>query len=295
MQQLPVLVRAPATTANLGPGFDCAGAALDLWNELEVTEGEGVEVRGEGAGELPLDEQHLGLRAFSLIAPTEGKRFVFTNAIPLTRGLGSSAATIAAGLVAASLVSGTWPRPEEMLELGLRLEDHADNLAPALAGGVCLTWTAEGGHQRFTRIAETIPLAAIAVVPPGRVETARARAALPTEVSHLDARFTVARAALLGAALASGAPDLLAEAFADRLHEPYRGPLSPVYGPIRGDLPAGAVGVTVSGSGPAVIVWARAPDAPGCAAELSARFPDSQVSHLVVVPNGAGPFGQAQS
>jgi homoserine kinase len=285
---LPVRVRAPATTANLGPGFDCAGAALELWNELEVTDGEGVEVLGEGAGEISPGADHLGLRAFALLAPLAGKRFVFTNRIPLARGLGSSGATIACGLVAASLALGRERETEQLLGLGLRLEPHADNLAPALAGGVCLTW-ASGGRQRVARVADSLPLAPIAVVPEARVETAAARAALPREVSHADAAFTVARAALLGAALAGGEPGLLADAFDDRLHEPYRGPLSPVYGPIREQLPAGAAGLTISGSGPTVIVWARPGEAAGCARELEARFPAARVLSLSVAATGAGP------
>jgi homoserine kinase len=283
-----VILRAPATTANLGPGFDCAGAALDLWNELEVTEGDGVEVAGEGASECPLDETHLGLRAFSLVAPTGGKRFAFTNRIPFARGLGSSAATIALGLVAATLAAGRRPDPEELLALGLGLEGHADNLAPALVGGVCLTW-GEGGRQRVARVATSLPLSPIAVIPQERVETVAAREALPGEVSHEDARFTVSRAVLLGAGAAAGAADLLAAAFADRLHEPYRGPLSPVFGPIREALPVGAVGATISGSGPTVIVWARPSDSAMCAAELVERFPRAAVLPLSVVATGAGP------
>lgn len=288
---LPVRVRAPATTANLGPGFDCAGAALDLWNELEVTEGEGIEVRGEGAGAVPLSREHLGVRAFALLAPPDGLRFVFTNAIPFMRGLGSSSSTIALGLVAASLASGRWPQIEPLLEVGLELEGHADNLAPALAGGVCLTWRSASGRQRVARIAQSLPLAAIAVIPEQQVETAAAREALPATVTHLDARLTVSSATLLGAGLVAGAPDLLAEAFAgDRLHEPYRGPLSPVFGPIRDCLPTGAVGATISGSGPTVIVWAREHDAALCAEELVARFPGARVLRLAVVATGAGPF-----
>jgi homoserine kinase len=287
---LPVRVRAPATTANLGPGFDCAGAALDLWNELEVTEGEGVAVEGEGVDEVPLGPDHLGLRAFALIAPVDGMRFVFRNRIPFTRGLGSSAATIALGLVAASIASGRWPKVEPLLALGLELEGHADNLAPALSGGVCLTWRARDGRQRVARIAQSLPLVPIAVVPEERVETAAARAALPPEIPHADARFSVSRAALLGAGLVSGAPELLAEAFADRLHEPYRGPLSPVFGPLKEEPPVGAAGATISGSGPTVIVWAREPDASLCVEELVGRFPACSVLRLAVVSSGAGPF-----
>lgn len=282
-------VRAPATTANLGPGFDCAGAALDLWNDLYLSLDDdlSVVVEGEGAGEVPLDESHLGVRAFALIAPPEGLRFRFVNRIPLASGLGSSAATIAAGLVAASLWIGREPEAEELLERGLELEPHADNLAPALAGGVCLTWRS-GARQRIARIAQELPLVPIAVVPETRVETAAARAALPASVTHADAAFTVSRAALLGAGIAVGSSELLGEAFADSLHEPYRGPLSPVYGPIRERLPAGAAGATISGSGPTVIVWARETEATVCVAELADRFPQARVLRLAVSPSGAG-------
>lgn len=286
---LPVRVRAPATTANLGPGFDCAAAALDLWNELEVSEGEGVEVRGEGAGEIAEGPEHLGLRAFRLVAPVEGKRFVFTNRIPLARGLGSSASTIALGLVAASLAAGRWPEVEPLLELGLALESHADNLAASLAGGVCLTWRSDG-RQRVARVTQELPLVPIAVVPGDRVETVAARAGLPELVAHDDAAFTAGRAALLGAGLVAGSVELLREAFDDRLHEPYRASLSPVFGQVRAQLPGGAVAATISGSGPSVIVWAREGEGAACASELASRFPEARVLRLAVVPMGAGPL-----
>ncbi len=120
-------VRAPATSANLGPGFDCAAVALDLWNELEVTAGEGVVIEGEGAGELAEDETNLALQAYALVAPTAGKHFRFVNRIPLERGLGSSAAAIALGLVAA----GPGQPAVKLLALGHALESHADNLGDA--------------------------------------------------------------------------------------------------------------------------------------------------------------------
>lgn len=288
--RLPVRVRAPATTANLGPGFDCAGAALELWNELTISEVSGLEVavEGEGAAELPDDSTHLALRAFSELAPVDGLRFEFVNRIPLARGLGSSAAAIALGLVGASLVSGRELGVEELLALGLRLEPHPDNLAPALAGGVCLSWP-DAGRQRVARIADAMPLAAIAVVPGARVETRAARAALPGQVAHAEAVFTAGRAALLGAGLASGSAELLAAAFADRLHEPYRGPLSPVWEPLRERLPEGAAGLTISGSGPTVIVWAHPPAAAACAAELRARLEPSLVLEVAIASRGAGP------
>jgi len=270
-------VRAPASSANLGPGFDCVAVALELWNELEVE---------EAAGELP-DETHLGVRAFGLLAPTEGRRFTFTSRIPLARGLGSSAATIALGLVAGARAAGLERDSEELLARGLKLEPHADNLAAALVGGVCLTWSSNG-RQRLTRLSGTLPLVPIALGPEVRVETAAARAILPTEVPHEDAAFTAGRAALLGAGLASGDPELLAESFVDRLHEPYRAPQAPLLGDVRDELPRAAAGVTLSGSGPTVIVWARPDEAEACERALNERFPLEQVLSLEVAIEGAG-------
>lgn len=263
--------RAPATTANVGPGFDCAGIALDLWNELELGED------GEP------DPDHLGVRAFSLYADPAGRSFTFTDRIPRERGLGSSAATIALGLVAGAAAAGVEPTVDELLAAGLPLEGHSDNLAAALAGGVCAT--AEG---RVVRLADAAPAEPIALVPESRVRTAQARAALPDVVSHDDAAHTAGHALLLGAALATGSVELFAAANADRLHEPYRSLNAPLLEAVRRDLPAGSVAVTLSGSGPTVIVWARPGDAAACAAELASRFPDDTVLHLTTTPSGAG-------
>jgi homoserine kinase len=268
-----VRVRAPATTANLGPAFDCAAVALDLWNELEVSEGE---------GEAGPDVDHLGVRAFARAAPVEGKRFSFTDRIPRERGLGSSAAVIALGLLAAALVQNRPANPEELLAEGVELEGHADNLAAALAGGVCLTWEA-----RIVRLADRTPAVPIALVPDSTVSTAAARAALPTDIPHADAAFTAARAALLGAALTSGSAELFADALDDRLHEPYRTASAPLLEAVRERPPPGALGATLSGSGPTVIVWARPEAAADCADELSRRHPDVSVLTLAVSPRGA--------
>jgi homoserine kinase len=267
-------VRAPATTANLGPGFDCAAVALDLWNELEVAEGD-----GQG------DREHLGVLAFARLSSPDGLRFSFTDRIPRRRGLGSSASVIALGLVAGALAAGREPDPEALLAEGFELEGHGDNLAAALAGGVCLTW-----ERRIARVADALPAEPIAVVPESTVETAASRAALPAAVSHEDATFTAGRAALLGAALASGSEGLLGAALEDRLHEPYRASTAPLLAAVRDALPAGALGATLSGSGPAVIVWARPEAADACAAELEARFPAERVLRLSISPEGAGPL-----
>ncbi len=264
---MTLVVRAPATTANLGPGFDCAAVALDLWNELEVREG----------GAAP-DPEHIGVRAFGLVASPEGLELSWTERIPRARGLGSSAATIALGLVAAARWSGADLSAEDLLARGGPLEGHPDNLAACLVGGACLTW-----DGRIERVADTLPLTPVAVVTRRPVRTPAARLALPAEVSHADASFNAARAALLGAGLARGDTSLLAAAFEDRLHEPYRP--SPLLEAIRAVLPAGAVGATLSGSGPTVIVWAA--DAQRCAKELGERFPGETVMVLPVSPVGA--------
>jgi homoserine kinase len=282
-------VRAPATSANLGPGFDCAGVALELWNELEVSEAGGleVEVEGEGVEETPRDESHLGLRAFALVAPVYGKRFRFLNRIPFSRGLGSSSATIALGLVAACAWEERRCDPARLLLLGMELESHADNLAACLYGGATLSWQ-ENGSWRARRIADRLPLAPVAVIPPGRVETVSSRASLPEAVPHADAAFSAGRAALLGAGLASGDAALLAAAFHDRLHEPYRTVAAPLLRELRAELPGGAAGASLSGSGPTVIVWADPHQVDTCAAELRRRLPGCGVQPLRLAATGAG-------
>lgn len=281
--------RAPASTANLGPGFDCAAAALDLWNELAVEPNGSaptVEIEGEGADELPRDAAHLTLRAFSLLAPTQGRRFRFVNRIPLERGLGSSASAIALGLVAGAAAAGTPRTPQELLALGERLEGHGDNLAAALLGGVCVTWH-HGAAVEARRLAGDLPLASVLVVPAERTSTRGSRSALPFTVKHEDAAASAAAAALLGAAIAARDGDLLGEAFADRLHEPYRLASAPLLRTLRERPPARAVGVTLSGSGPSVVVWALAEDVAGVVDELRATHPDTTVLPLEVAQTGA--------
>jgi homoserine kinase len=270
---MTIHVRAPATTANLGSGFDVAGVALDLWNELEVGEPNGT-----------LDESHLAVQAFSRFASPRDYSFRFVDRIPRERGLGSSAAVVALGLVAGALAAGQEPAADELLAAGLELEGHADNLAAALAGGVCLTW-----DGRIARIADDVPAAAIAVIPKTRVKTAEARATLPQAVQHADAVFSAVHATLLGAALARGDAAMFSASADDRLHEPYRAKHAPHLAEIRADLPGGALGATLSGSGPTVIVWAEKPRAADVAAALAERFPEHEILSLPVTTTGAGP------
>jgi homoserine kinase len=286
-----VRVVAPASTANLGPGFDSVAAALELWNELVVEEASSleieIEIEGEGAEELPRDASHLALRAFALFAPVERYRFSFVNRIPLERGLGSSAAAIALGLVAGSSVAGREVATSELLELALQLESHADNLAACLLGGVCLSWRSDG-RTRATRIAAGLPLASILAVPSSRTSTARSRNGLPSTVSHEDAAANAGYAAMLGAAIAAGDGALLRDAFHDRLHEPYRVAATPLLQLLQASPPAGSAGVTLSGSGPSVVVWVPPERAGGVAAALEDSLPDdTRVLQLRVAQEGA--------
>jgi homoserine kinase len=280
---------APASTATLGPAFDCAAAALELWNEVIVEESDAavVEIEGEGAAELPRDASHLTLRAFALFAPVERYRFRFVNRIPLERGLGSSAAAIALGLVAGSAVAGADSAPAELLPHAAGLEGHADNVAAALFGGVCVAWW-NGGDVRAARIADGLPLAPVVAVPSERTRTEQSRNSLPAMVAHADAAANAGFAALLGAAVASGDAELLRAAFNDRLHEQYRADGAPLLGAIRSSATDGALGVTLSGSGPSVVVWTAHERAEDVAARLrEALSDDTRVLPLRVAQEGA--------
>ena len=279
---------APASTANIGPGFDAAGAALELWNEAEIEEGAfAVEITGEGADELPRDASHLTLRAFSLFAPPDGYRFRFTNRIPLERGLGSSAAAIGLGLVAGARAAGADPSAGELLALAETFEGHIDNLAAMLYGGVCAAWW-DGETPRAVRIADAMPAIPVAVVPRTRTSTAASRTALPEAVPHADAATTAGAAMLLGAAVAAGDAALLGAAFRDRLHEQYRAAGAPLLERVRSESPPGTVGVTLSGSGPTVIAWAEPEHAAAVASALDrALAGDASVLSLDVAGQGA--------
>lgn len=267
-----IRVRAPATTANVGSGFDCAAIALDLWNELEVVRDESVP---------PADKHHLGIGAFARVAPLDGWRFEFTYRIPRSSGLGSSAALIALGLVAGAIAAGQEPDAEALLAEGLPLEGHPDNLAAALVGGTTLTWAG-----RIEKLADDVPADPIALRPDEQVATEQSRSLLPISVPHEDAAFSAGRAALLGAAFATGSEALFAAALDDRLHEPYR---SVFLADVRAQLPSSALGATLSGSGPTVIVWARRGAAEQCLAELRGRWPSVEATALGVSSRGAIP------
>ena len=264
-----VRVRVPASSANLGPGFDCFGLALSLHDvvEAQVTAG-GLDltVEGEGAHTVSRDTRHLVVRSMSecfarLGGPPPGLRVACTNAIPHGRGLGSSAAAIVAGVVAARAlcVDGEHRFDDAaLLRLATELEGHPDNVAAALAGGFTLAWTEPAG-ARLIRLEVSAELAPVVFVPDTELSTRKARGLLPKTVPHADATANAARAALLVEAL-TRSPDLLLVATEDRLHQDYRGPAMPASLDLIKRLRAEGVPATVSGAGPAVLALVLAAD-----------------------------------
>ncbi len=263
----PVTVRVPATSANLGPGFDALGLALDLYDEITVEavpSGLHIDVEGAGAGEVPLDETHLVVRAmqaaFDLLGERPaGLRLACRNVVPHGRGLGSSAAAIVGGLVAArALVEGEDRLDDAALfQLATDLEGHPDNVAPALFGGLTISWV-DGAAAATQRLDCDVPVTVF--VPPTAVSTAEARGLLPESVPHGDAVFNAGRAALLVAALLH-APERLVSATEDRLHQSYRSTAMPASYQLVRSLRVEGVPAVISGAGPTVLAFARGVDA----------------------------------
>ena len=240
------VVRVPASSANLGPGFDVLACALGLHVELEAVETGRFGVVTDLA--IARDRRNLAVRAFELLAPVEGIEFRITSDVPLSGGLGTSAAAIVAGLVAADSM---YELDADVLGLATGMEGHPDNVAAALLGGFVLC--ADGRAERFDVPAG---LEAVLVVPHEHVRTAAARAALPAEVPIADAVFNVAHASLLVLGLVRGDWDLVARGLEDRLHQPRRERLYPrSMALVRAARSLGALGATISGAGPTVLVW----------------------------------------
>ncbi|MBX9246445.1 homoserine kinase [Actinotalea ferrariae] len=258
-----VRVRVPATSANLGPGFDALGLAVAHYDEVEVkalgSAEVTVDVSGEGAGELPTGEDHLVVRAIraaldELGAPQVGLHLTCVNRIPHGRGMGSSAAAVVAGVLAARMLVA---EPEVLTDtvafrLASAFEGHPDNAAPAILGGATVAWTAPDGPH-----ATALPLhpsvTPVVLVPPHACSTSTARGVLPPTVPHADAAFTAGRAALLVQALCHR-PELLLAATEDRLHQGYRAQVMPGTAELVRALRDAGQAAVVSGAGPSVLV-----------------------------------------
>jgi homoserine kinase len=274
---LSVQVKVPATTANLGPGFDTLGLALSLYDELTVTvrekTGARVRVAGVGEGVVPLDESNLVVRAIShafarFSQPLPGLDLVAHNVIPHGRGLGSSGAAIVSGIMAAKgLLEGVVDiGSDELLSLATELEGHPDNVAPALFGGLTIAWVTADGPQ-YKKLMVHRGVSPLVVVPQTTMSTKLARTLQPTSVPHSDAIFNVSRSALLIAALIQS-PELLLVATEDRLHQGYRAAAMPETDALLQLLRGNGLPAVVSGAGPSILVLCSDPAQRLVAAEL---------------------------
>jgi homoserine kinase len=282
----PTRVRVPATSANLGPGFDAFGAALSLYDDVvaQVSDDAGirVDVHGEGADAVPRDHRHLVAKAMlrgfdALGGRPRGVDLVCANRIPHGRGLGSSAAAIVSGLVLARalVVGGEERLPDPaLLDLASSLEGHPDNVAACLYGGVTVAWVDGEPAIRVLRVDADPRIVPVVCVPSTAVATKKARGMLPETVPHADAAANAARAALLIPAL-TGRPDLLLDATDDRIHQGYRRAAWPRTADLVAKLRAAGIAATVSGAGPTVLALADATSASRVEGLAGARFATS--------------------
>lgn len=291
-----VVVRAPATIANLGPGFDCLGLAIAWHNEIRVErDGTGeltVTAAGQAADQVPRDESNLAVRAIvTILGEARGLRVHLTNAIPFGRGFGSSAAAIVGGLVAARALA---PDPDAwdagaLVAAAADMEGHADNVAPCVYGGAVV---AAGGAVLPLGVPERI--AAVVCVAPSALATEAARKLLPATVPFADAAATAGRAAMLAAALATGDPSRLHAATEDVLHQPARFELMPDSGSLVRALRREGIAAFLAGAGPSVAALAASADLEGATAEARRIAPDGwevrgaafDASGAVVVESG---------
>lgn len=271
-----VVVRVPATSANLGPGFDTLGLALSLYDDLVVTSlrepGLDIQAQGEGADEIPRDESNLLVRAMAYAfeavdRPMPGLRLRARNTIPHGRGLGSSGAAVVAGILAVKgLLEGDVEiGPDTMLRLATELEGHPDNVAPALFGGLTIAWMDEAMPQHKKLLVHR-GVSPVVFVPSFTMSTSVARSLQPLQVPREDAVFNLSRSALLIAALTQS-PELLLAATEDKLHQNYRAQAMPETDRLVRTLREHGFAAVVSGAGPSVLVLA---DGPGRRLEAAA-------------------------
>jgi homoserine kinase len=282
------LVRVPASSANLGPGYDVMAAALSMHLELEVEEA-GEFSFDPGGMEVPTGRDNLIVRAFESLHPADGIAFRLLHGIPLARGLGSSAAAIVAGLVAADHLFELALPAEEMLIRAEELEGHPDNVAAALCGGFVICGRDGEGELSAARFDPPDGLEAVAVIPAEEVSTELAREAIPAEVPLGDAVANVAAASRLVLGLRGADLDLIAAGLADRIHQPRRRGLYPRSMELVDEAAGlGALGATISGAGPTVLVWTTWQETGKVVEELERRCEGwAEVRRLPFTPHGA--------
>ncbi|MEM9448975.1 MAG: homoserine kinase [Cyanobacteria bacterium P01_E01_bin.6] len=259
-----VTIRVPATTANIGPGFDCLGAALNLYNTFEFfivrdDDDAQITVTGADAEQVPTDENNLAYRAFAslygaIARPTPPVKIAISMDIPLSRGLGSSATAIVGGLLGANTLAGFPLTDHKLMDLAIAIEGHPDNVVPALLGGCQLTTHTEHDEWIVCDISWQDDIVPVIAIPEFELSTADARRVLPETYSRADTIFNTSHLGLLLRALEIGQTDWLASALDDRIHQPYRKTLIPGFDAVRiAALDAGAYGVVISGAGPTIL------------------------------------------
>jgi homoserine kinase len=273
-------VRVPASSANLGPGYDALAAALALHLELEVKESGGeLTVECDAPG-VPLDRSNLCVRAFEALHPADGITFRIRSEIPVSAGLGSSAAAIVAGLVAADHM---YELDAPLFELAAALEGHPDNVAAALLGGFVIC--AGGEPERFE---PQTGIEGVLAIPPEPVATEAARAALPEEIPIADAVHNIAHASVLVLGLTRGDLSQVGRGLSDRIHQPRREQLYPrSMELVRRAEELGAIGATISGAGPAVLFWCQWQTTGAVLDAVKAAAPDCDVRRVQFSPGGA--------
>jgi homoserine kinase len=292
-----VVVRVPATSANLGPGFDTLGLALSVYDELRVTASEDglleIDVEGEGAAGVPRDGSHLVVRAISYAFEAVGRRppglrLHARNVIPHGRGLGSSGAAVVSGLLAAKgLLAGIVDLDDDtLLRLATEMEGHPDNVAPALFGGLTIAWVDEGRPQHKKLLVHR-GVAPLVFVPEFTMSTSVARSLQPLQVPREDAVFNVSRSALLIAALTQS-PELLLAATEDKLHQNYRAQAMPDTDRLVRALRADGFAAVVSGAGPSVLVLADGPGRRLEAVSVAERATDTPWEALMLAVDVKG-------
>ena len=266
MEVKSVKVRVPGTSANCGPGFDCLGVACTIYNELELTlleeERLDIEITGDGAENIPVDERNIVWRSIQKLLERAGKAQEYKgaiirmdNGVPLSRGLGSSATAIVGGLKAANECLGNPFTNRDLLQMATEIEGHPDNVAPAIFGGFTISIVRNGKPECFSLMPK-LPVKLVVTVPDFFLPTKAARAVLPAEVPMKDAVFNIGRAAMLTAALCKGNKSFLRSVFDDALHQPYRAKLIPgMYDVFKAARAAGALGASMSGAGPCLIAF----------------------------------------
>ncbi len=282
------LVRVPASSANLGPGYDVLAAAVSIFLELEV--GEGEEFFFDAGGlDVPTGRDNLIVRAFESLHPADGIGFRLRSEVPLARGLGSSAAAIVAGLFAADHLFELALSKEEMLARATEIEGHPDNVAAAIFGGFVICGEGGEGAPSAARFDPPSGLEGIAVIPAEEVSTERARAAIPAELPLADAVANVSAASRLVLGLQRADLDLVSAGLSDRIHQERRRELYPhSMELVDSARDMGALGATISGAGPTVLVWTTWQDAGRVAEALEARCADwAEVRRLPFSPHGA--------